>query len=169
MEDFNSGSPKEDLVHLPLVPLRDIVVFPGTLLPFIVGREGSLRAFSAALDGDKRLFLATQRDATEDEPAMEGLNSIGTVATIVQHQRLPNGNIKVLVEGVARARVIEVHETDDHGMALLKILDRRQEITPEIRDRMKKVASLFKSYVKLSPNLPNEGLLPVGRLGESLT
>ena len=101
MEDFNSGGPKEDLVHLPLVPLRDIVVFPGTLLPFIVGREGSLRAFSVALDGDKRLFLATQRDATEDEPAMEGLNSIGTVATIVQHQRLPNGNIKVLVEGVA--------------------------------------------------------------------
>ena len=163
MEDIKSEGPKEDLIQLPLVPLRDIVVFPGTLLPFIVGREGSLRAFSAALDGDKRLFLATQRDATEDEPGMEGLNSIGTVATIVQHQRLPNGNIKVLVEGVARARVIEVHETHDHGTALLKILDRRQEITPEIRDRMKKVASLFESYVKLSPNLPNEGLLPVGR------
>jgi len=163
MDDFNSENPKEDLITLPLVPLRDIVVFPGTLLPFIVGREGSLRAFSAALNGDKRLFLATQRDASEDEPAMEGLNSIGTVAIIVQHQHLPNGNVKVLVEGVARARIIEVHEKDDHHTALLKILDRRQEVTPEIRDRMKKVASLFKSYVKLSPNLPNEGLLPVGR------
>jgi ATP-dependent Lon protease len=163
MQDTDSEKHSDDLTTLPLVPLRDIVVFPGTLLPFIVGREGSLQAFSTALDGDKRLFLASQRDARIDEPQLDDLNSIGTVATIVQHQRLPNGNVKVLVEGVARARIIEVQPTEGHDMALLKILDRVQEITPEIRERMKKVISLFENYVKLSPNLPNEGLLPVGR------
>ena len=163
MQDTESEKSSDDLTTLPLVPLRDIVVFPGTLLPFIVGREGSLQAFSTALDGDKRLFLANQRDARVDEPKLDDLNSIGTVATIVQHQRLPNGNVKVLVEGVSRARIIEVQPVEGHDMALLKILDRSQEITPEIRERMKKVISLFENYVKLSPNLPNEGLLPVGR------
>ena len=163
MQDTESEKRSDDLTTLPLVPLRDIVVFPGTLLPFIVGREGSLQAFSTALDGDKRLFLANQRDARVDEPKLDDLNSIGTVATIVQHQRLPNGNVKVLVEGVSRARIIEVQPVEGHDMALLKILDRSQEITPEIRERMKKVISLFENYVKLSPNLPNEGLLPVGR------
>jgi ATP-dependent Lon protease len=160
---MNAKASSDDLISVPLVPLRDIVVFPGTMLPFIVGRRASLAAFSAALDGDKRLFLATQRDARIDEPGGQDLNSIGTVASIVQHQRLPNGNVKVLVEGVTRARIIEISSRDDHDRVLLKPLDRRSEVTPEVREKMKRLVSLFESYVKLSPNLPHEGLLPVGR------
>ncbi|MFQ5669855.1 MAG: endopeptidase La [Acidobacteriota bacterium] len=154
---------RDDLISLPLLPLRDIVVFPATMLPFIVGRAASLAAFNDALEGDKRLFLATQRDARIDEPRGEDLNSIGTVANIVQHQRLPNGNVKLLVEGVSRARVIETDTKGDHFRALLKPLDRTSDLTPEIRERMKRLVSIFESYVKLSPNLPHESLIPVGR------
>jgi len=163
MSETENKASAEDLISIPLVPLRDIVVFPGTMLPFIVGRRGSLSAFNAALEADKRLFLATQRDARIDEPGMEDLNSIGTVASIVQHQRLPNGNVKLLVEGTTRARIIEVTKHEDHDGVLLKPLERRSDVTPEVRERMKRLVSLFESYVKLSPNLPHEGLLPVGR------
>jgi ATP-dependent Lon protease len=163
MSETENKTSAEDLISIPLVPLRDIVVFPGTMLPFIVGRRASLTAFNAALEGDKRLFLATQRDARIDEPGMEDLNSIGTVASIVQHQRLPNGNVKLLVEGNTRARIIEVTKHEDHDGVLLKPLERRSDVTPEVRERMKRLVSLFESYVKLSPNLPHEGLLPVGR------
>ncbi len=166
MTAMSTPDPKpqsDDLMAVPLVPLRDIVVFPGTMLPFIVGRKASLAAFAAALEGDKRLFLATQRDARIDEPAVGDLNSIGTVASIVQHQRLPNGNVKLLVEGITRARIIEVSPAGDYDRVLLKALDRRSDVTPDVRDKMKRLVSLFESYVKLSPNLPHETLIPVGR------
>jgi ATP-dependent Lon protease len=87
-----------------MVPLRDIVVFPETMVPFVVGRRGSLLAVEQALGGDKRIFLATQRNAKVDNPNSEEINSVGTVATIVQHLKLPNGNVKLLVQGVSRAR-----------------------------------------------------------------
>src|SRR5213593_5126548 len=98
---------------LPLVPLRDVVVFPYTMIPFVVGRKSSLVAVEKALLGDKRIFLATQRDAKIDDPKPEEINYIGTIANIVQSLKLPNGNIKLLVEGLARARVIEVEEAPE--------------------------------------------------------
>src|SRR5258705_11986742 len=91
--------------RLPLVPLRDVVVFPYTMIPFVVGRKTSLTAVEVALAADKRLFLSTQRDARTDEPKPDEINYIGTVVNIVQSLKLPNGNIKLLVEGVARAKV----------------------------------------------------------------
>ncbi|MFQ5720385.1 MAG: endopeptidase La, partial [Acidobacteriota bacterium] len=153
----------DGLISIPLVPLRDIVVFPSTMMPFIVGRSASLCAFDAALEMDKRLFLATQRDARVDNPGIEDINSIGTIATVVQHQKLPNGNVKVLVEGIDRARVIEVEELEDHQLALLKRLEQRSEVTRELREKMKRAVALFETYVKLSPHLPQESFIPVGR------
>jgi len=96
---------------LPMVPLRDIVVFPHTMVPFVVGRRGSLLAVELALGGDKQIFLSTQRNAKVDNPNSEEINSIGTVATIVQHLKLPNGNVKLLVEGTARARILGPNST----------------------------------------------------------
>ena len=95
---------------LPLVPLRDIVAFPHTMVPFVVGRRASLLAVELALSGDKQVFLSTQRNAKVDSPNPEEINSVGTVATIVQHLKLPNGNVKLLVEGTARARILEMEE-----------------------------------------------------------
>src|SRR5215475_7811035 len=94
----------ESLQQLPLVPLRDVVVFPYTMIPFVVGRRSSLLAVERALVGDKRIFLATQRDAKIDDPKPDEINTIGTVAHIVQSLKLPNGNIKLLVEGTSRGR-----------------------------------------------------------------
>ena len=163
MSDPAGRAATDTLLNLPLVPLRDIVVFPTTMLPFIVGRRASLLAFNAALEADKRLFVVTQRDARIDNPRPDDINAIGTIATIVQHQRLPNGNIKVLVEGVQRARVIEIEDLGEHYRALLKPIERRAEVTPELRERMKRLVTLFENYVKLSPGLPSETLIPVGR------
>src|SRR5436190_12259663 len=95
---------------LPMVPLRDIVVFPHTMVPFVVGRRGSLLAVEQALGGDKQIFVSTQRNAKVDSPKPDEINSVGTVATIVQHPKLPNGNVKLLVEGSARGRILEIEE-----------------------------------------------------------
>src|SRR5712691_406555 len=89
--------------ELPIVPLRDVVVFPHMVIPFVVGRRASVRALEEALAGPKRIFLATQSDAKLDNPTPDEIFSVGVVANILQSLRLPNGNIKVLVEGVERA------------------------------------------------------------------
>ena len=99
-------------ISLPLVPLRDIVVFPHTMVPFVVGRKGSLLAVEQALAGDKRHFLSTQRNAQDDEPSSDAINPVGTTATIVQHLKLGNGNVKLLVEGIERARLLEIEKAE---------------------------------------------------------
>ena len=92
---------------LPIVPLRDVVVFPHMMMPFVIGRPSSVRALEHALAKDKRIFLAAQHDAAVDDPGAEDVFTMGCVANVVQSLKLPDGNIKVLVEGVDRARVIE--------------------------------------------------------------
>ena len=91
---------------LPVVPLRDVVVFPHMMMPFVIGRPSSIRALEHALGKDKRIFLAAQHDAGTDDPRPEDVFMMGCVANVVQSLKLPDGNIKVLVEGVERARVI---------------------------------------------------------------
>src|SRR5215813_15322421 len=97
---------------MPLVPLREVVVFPYTMIPFVVGRKSSLVAVEKALLGDKRIFLATQRDAKIDDPKPDEINTIGTIANIVQSLKLPNGNIKLLVEGTSRGRCQRLESLD---------------------------------------------------------
>src|SRR5882672_4403008 len=152
--------------RLPLVPLRDVVVFPYTMIPFVVGRRSSLLAVERALAGDKRIFLATQRDAKIDDPKPEEINAIGTVANIVQSLKLPNGNIKLLVEGAARGRVQSLETVDGCLVAVLALVDPKAELTPEVETEMGKVASLFEKYVKLSPNLPYETMISTIRVSE---
>src|SRR5437867_5980125 len=158
----------DGLQHLPMVPLRDVVVFPYTMIPFVVGRRSSLAAVDSALAGSRRIFLATQRNARIDDPTPEDINSIGTIANIVQSLKLPNGNIKLLVEGLARARVIEMDEAaGGYFQTLLKVIEKKMEGSSEEHEPvMQKVASLFEKYVKFSPNLPYETMLSTIRVTE---
>ncbi|HKQ96468.1 MAG TPA: endopeptidase La [Candidatus Polarisedimenticolia bacterium] len=151
---------------LPLVPLRDVVVFPYTMIPFVVGRRSSLLAVERALAADKRIFLATQRDAKTDDPKPEEINTVGTVANIVQSLKLPNGNIKLLVEGSARGRVQHIQVADGCLLAALSIVDLKAELTTDVETEMGKVVSLFEKYVKLSPNMPYETMISTIRVSE---
>src|ERR1017187_7053102 len=99
---------------LPIVPLREVVVFPHMMMPFVIGRPSSTRALEHALATDKRIFLAAQHDASVDDPQPADIYTMGCVANIVQSLKLPDGNIKVLVEGVERARAVEWEE--DKGL-----------------------------------------------------
>ena len=156
----------DKLERLPLVPLRDVVVFPYTMIPFVVGRKTSLTAVDHALTGDKRLFLSTQRDARTDEPKPDEINYIGTVVNIVQSLKLPNGNIKLLVEGVSRGKVLEIREAEGYFITVLEPIDVKGEMTPEMETEMGKAVSLFEKYVKLSPNLPYETMISTIRVSE---
>jgi len=159
--------PDPNVISLPLVPLRDVVVFPQTMVPFVVGRKGSLLAVELALAADKRLFLSTQRNARVDDPAPDEINTVGTTATIVQHLKLANGNVKLLVEGIARARLIEL-DRDEAGVlrVLVKQIEREVEVTPELRELMKRVGGLFERCIKHSPGLPYETMLSTVRIAQ---
>src|SRR6204780_278460 len=111
---------KTDTKRLPMMPLRDVVIFPYMMTPFVVGRESSVRALEEALAGDKKIFLATQHDASVDEPRPDEIFSVGTVANIVQSLKQADGNIKVLVEGVERGKILSVSDDEGYFKATVK-------------------------------------------------
>ncbi|MGH9509172.1 MAG: LON peptidase substrate-binding domain-containing protein, partial [Terriglobales bacterium] len=103
-----------------MMPIRDVVIFPFMMTPFVVGRESSVRALEEALAADKKIFLATQHDASVDEPKPNEIFQVGTIVNIVQSLKLPDGNIKVLVEGIERARILQVQDTGGFFQAMLR-------------------------------------------------
>src|SRR5450432_2141343 len=111
---------KSDTKRLPMMPIRDVVIFPYMMTPFVVGRESSVRALEEALAADKKIFLATQHDASVDEPRPDDIYHVGTVANIVQSLKLPDGNIKVLVEGIERGKVVSVTDEEGYFRAVIK-------------------------------------------------
>ena len=167
MEERSERSEESANKQLPMVPLRDIVVFPHTMVPFVVGRKSSLLAVERALDADKRLFLATQRNAKDDDPRPSDVNPVGSIATVVQHLKLPNGNVKLLVEGVERCRVIKIETAEDGSFdALVEVIEREVETRPEIQEQMSKVGNLFERFTKYSPGLPYETMLSTVRISD---
>ena len=118
---------KSDSRRLPMMPIRDVVIFPHMMTPFVVGRESSVRALEDALAGEKKIFLATQHDAGVDEPRPEDIYQVGTIANIVQSVRMPDGNIKVLVEGMERGKVVAVTEEDGFFRATVRTFPARVE------------------------------------------
>ena len=112
---------------LPIVPLRDVVVFPHMMMPFVIGRPSSTRALEHALLKDKRIFLSAQQDATTDDPQPNDIYTMGCVATIVQNLKLPDGNVKVLVEGLERARAVEWKEDKGFYRVVAKLLPKQTE------------------------------------------
>ena len=138
-----------------MVPIRDVVVFPYTIVAFVIGRPASVRALEAALRGDKTIFLATQHDATIDEPIVDQVYSVGTIARITHNLRLPDGNIKVMVEGIERARSVRVEDTGEYWLATL----RKTALAVEPRSRLNaligRIGSLVDQYVRQSTELAN--------------
>src|SRR5213082_259792 len=145
-----SGHEKGETRALPMMPIRDVVIFPYMMTPFVVGRESSIRALEEALAGDKKIFLAAQHDASVDEPKPNEIYTVGTVANIVQSLKLPDGNIKVLVEGVERGKVVTVSEDEGYFRAVVKTFHYKVETGPQLEALTGRVTTLFEQYVKLS-------------------
>jgi len=144
---------------LPLVPLRDMVVFPHMMAPFVVGRDSSIRALEAALaTPGKRLFLSAQKDPQLDEPRPDDIHAIGVVATVAQSLKLPNGHIKVMVEGARRGRITSFEERNGFLAVVIEPLTSRSVDVEELKEYMGKVLGLFEQYAKLSHHLAFEGL-----------
>ena len=154
----------ESYETLPIVPLRDVVVFPHMMMPFVIGRPSSTRALEHSLSQDKRIFLAAQKDAANDDPSPNDIYTMGCVANIVQSLKLPDGNVKVLVEGVDRARTIEWKEDKGFYRVVAKILVKPAESSEDVESTMSKVVSLFEQYVKLSNNLQYDAMIAAVRV-----
>ncbi len=126
---------KFETKKLPMMPIRDVVIFPYMMTPFVVGRESSVRALEEALAGDKKIFLATQHDASIDEPKPNEIYQVGTIVNIVQSLKLPDGNIKVLVEGLERGKILQVVDTDGYFEATVRTAKYLAEADAAGRDR----------------------------------
>src|SRR5580700_7542917 len=139
-----------------MMPIRDMVIFPYMMTPFVVGRESSVRALEEALTGDRKIFLATQHDASIDEPKAKEICQVGSICNIVQSVKMPDGNIKVLVEGVERAKSIDVSDRDGFFVATVRTGKTEFEMTQALEQLMQRVTSLFEQYVKLQQSLNYE-------------
>src|SRR6478752_3528563 len=157
---------KSDSRKLPMMPIRDVVIFPHMMTPFVVGRESSVRALEEALAGDRKIFLATQHDATIDEPRPDEIYSVGTIANIVQNLKLPDGNIKVLVEGVERGKTVSVSEDEGFFRAVVRTTSFRVDQGNQLETLVGRVTNLFEQYVKLSQNLNYETMIAAIRVDD---
>src|ERR1700748_1668400 len=128
---------------LPMMPIREMVIFPHMMAPFVVGRESSVRALEEALNGDRRIFLATQHDASVDEPTADDIYTVGVIGNIVQSVRMPDGNIKVLVEGVERARASEVNDDDGFFVATARTSRAELQANAQTDQLVSRVHQLF--------------------------
>src|SRR5881628_2273599 len=157
MEEYSDRTPA-DVARYPMVPIRDVVIFPFTKVAFKIGRPGSVRALELALASDRTIFLATQHDATVDEPAPEQIYSVGTIARILQSQRQENGQIKVVVEGRERATTIRV----DNNAGAFTATVRRAPLVSEAGVRtdalVQKIAQLVEQHLRLAPDVQPDAL-----------
>jgi ATP-dependent Lon protease len=145
-----------DQRKLPMMPIREMVIFPHMMAPFVVGRESSVRALEEALNGDRKIFLATQHDASVDEPTADDIFTVGTIGNIVQSVRMPDGNIKVLVEGVERARALEVNDDDGFFVATVRTSQAELPAGAQTDQLVNRVQQLFEQYNKLQQSLNQE-------------
>jgi ATP-dependent Lon protease len=165
MRDMFKDKDKSDVIEtLPMVPLRDVVVFPHMMIPFVIGRPSSIKALDYALIKGKRIFLSAQHDATRDNPNPDEIHTVGTICNIVQSLKLPDGNVKVLVEGLDRGRALEFKEEQGFFKVVVKLLPRVVDAGSGVEAVMSKVIALFEQYVKLSNNLHYDAMLAAVRV-----
>ena len=145
-----------------MMPIRDVVIFPFMMTPFIVGRESSVRALEEALASDRKIFLATQHDASIDEPKPHEIYQVGTIANIVQNLKLPDGNIKVLVEGVERGKILKLTNVEGYFEAEVRTVKYPTEPSKVLEAAMQRVHNLFDQYVKLCQSLNLEPVIITG-------
>jgi len=151
---------------LPLLPLRDVVVYPHLVIPLFVGRTKSVKALEIASEGNKQILLVAQKSANKDDPEASDLHEVGTVATVLQMLKLPDGTVKVLVEGVQRARVSEFTETDECFAARAELIAESVSDV-EIQALMRTVFAQFDQYVKLNKKIPPEILTSLASIDEA--
>ena len=161
-----SAHDKGDTRTHPMMPIRDVVIFPHMMTPFVVGRESSIRALEDALAGDKKIFLAAQHDASVDDPKPNEIYAVGTISNIIQSLKLPDGNIKVLVEGVERGKIVKVTSEEGYFRVTVKTFSQRAVTTPSLEQLVQRVTSLFEQYVKLSQNLNYETMIAAVKVDE---
>jgi ATP-dependent Lon protease len=151
---------------LPVLPLRDIVVFPHMVVPLFVGREKSVKALEEVMRGDKQILLATQRNSTEDDPQPGAIYDVGVVATVLQLLKLPDGTVKVLVEGKTRAALLRFTQRHDFFEAEAAIVEEEGADAPEAQALSRAVTEQFEGYVKLNKKVPPEALAAIPQIVE---
>ena len=158
----------------PVLPLRDIVVFPHMIVPLFVGREKSIRALEEVMRSDTFILLATQKNASDDDPATDAIFEVGTLASVLQLLKLPDGTVKVLVEGTRRAHIDGVDAQDDLYFARLTALDSNQNEDNEVEAMRRALVAQFDQYIKLNKKIPPEilssisGIEDTGRLCDTI-
>jgi len=152
---------------LPVLPLRDIVVFPHRIVPLFVGREKSVAALEAAMGADKELFLVAQLDPGEDDPDRDALYDLGVIATAMQLLKLPDGTVRVLVEGAKRARLVNLVPREGFMAAEIEEVDEEASDGPEAQALMRSVIDQFENYAKLNKRLPPETGIQLGEIEDS--
>ena len=148
----------------PLLPLRDIVVFPHMIVPLFVGREKSVRALEDVMKDDKQILLVAQKNASQDDPSPDDIHSLGTVGTVLQLLKLPDGTVKVLVEGSRRARIVRFTRTDEYFQAEAEPIDDQPEDADELEPLARSVVKQFEQYIKLNKKIPSEVLVSLNQI-----
>ncbi|MCH8013701.1 MAG: endopeptidase La, partial [Candidatus Dadabacteria bacterium] len=163
---FNDGDGKEQVETLPLLPLRDVVIFPYMVAPLFVGREKSIRALEEAMKKKKEIFLVAQKDAKTNDPTEKDIHDIGTIGTIVQMLRLPDGTVKVLVEGKSRACVRNYLPNKNYIMVEVEKIPERDDTGVETEALVRTVVTAFENYVKFNKKIPSEVLVTISSIEE---
>ena len=151
----------------PVLPLRDIVVFPHMIVPLFVGREKSVRALEDVMKDDKQILLVTQKNAAQDDPSPTDIYNVGTVGTVLQLLKLPDGTVKVLVEGGQRAAITRFTENEDFFQAYAEVIDEKIGEPQELEALARAVVSQFEQYIKLNKKIPPEVLVSINQIDDS--
>ncbi len=159
-----SAEGPETAATLPVLPLRDIVVFPHMIVPLFVGREKSVRALEAVMKDDKQILLVTQKNAAQDDPGTEDIYHVGTIATVLQLLKLPDGTVKVLVEGGRRARIVAFKETEAYFEGFVQPIDEVFGEARELEALARTVVGQFEQYIKLNKKIPPEVLVSINQI-----
>lgn len=152
---------------LPVLPLRDIVVFPHMIVPLFVGRDKSVRALEDVMREDKQILLVAQKNAAQDEPGPEDIYSVGTVSTVLQLLKLPDGTVKVLVEGGSRAKILKYADNPEFFQAEVEFLPEEEQEDKELEALSRSVVSEFEQYIKLNKKIPPEALVSINQIEDS--
>ena len=152
---------------LPVLPLRDIVVFPHMIVPLFVGREKSVRALEAVMKDDKQILLVAQKNAAQDDPGVDDIYQVGTVSTVLQLLKLPDGTVKVLVEGGKRARITAFKETEVFFEGFVEPLPERPTDPRELEALSRTVVGQFEQYIKLNKKIPPEVLVSINQIDDA--
>ncbi len=174
-QEKDESSPSKSVVAMPVLPLRDVVVYPHMVIPLFVGRDKSIKALDAAMaQGEKQILLMAQREATEDNPSVSDIYSLGSISTILQLLKLPDGTVKVLVEGIRRGRVVDYVHTDPYFLANVDFVEDAPLREEEAEVLVRTLLNQFEKYVKLNKKIPPEIVTSVssiedpGRLADTI-